>query len=79
MRIAAGETVEDIEPVSDRKHNHMFMMRILGPIITFVDRPWKVGHSQYHTIYSLPKMQDVSSRRPVRFWCVHREGRKCLP
>ncbi|TRM69742.1 high-affinity nickel-transport protein-domain-containing protein [Schizophyllum amplum] len=27
---------------SDPKHTHMFMMRILGPVLTFVDRPWKM-------------------------------------
>ncbi|KAL1748614.1 high-affinity nickel-transport protein-domain-containing protein [Schizophyllum fasciatum] len=27
---------------SDPKHSQMFMMRILGPVLTFVDRPWKM-------------------------------------
>ncbi|KAL1735641.1 high-affinity nickel-transport protein-domain-containing protein [Schizophyllum commune] len=27
---------------SDPKHTHMLMMRILGPVLTFVDRPWKM-------------------------------------
>jgi high-affinity nickel-transport protein len=35
-----GETVK--EPEHDPKGDNMFMMRILGPITTFVDRPWKV-------------------------------------
>ncbi|KDR82909.1 hypothetical protein GALMADRAFT_238556 [Galerina marginata CBS 339.88] len=35
-----GEMVEDIN--HDPKENHMLMMRILGPIITFVNRPWKM-------------------------------------
>ncbi|KAF8158908.1 high-affinity nickel-transport protein-domain-containing protein [Mycena galopus ATCC 62051] len=26
----------------DPRHNHMLMMRILGPIITFVNKPWKM-------------------------------------
>uniref|UniRef100_A0A8H8CHJ5 Nickel/cobalt efflux system n=1 Tax=Psilocybe cubensis TaxID=181762 RepID=A0A8H8CHJ5_PSICU len=35
-----GEEVEDIN--HNPKHDHMLMMRILGPIITFVNRPWKM-------------------------------------
>ncbi|KAF4617325.1 hypothetical protein D9613_006131 [Agrocybe pediades] len=34
-----GEVVEDV--VHDPKSEHMLMMRILGPIVTFVNRPWK--------------------------------------
>ncbi|TFK40851.1 high-affinity nickel-transport protein-domain-containing protein [Crucibulum laeve] len=30
------------EEKDDPKHNHMIMMRILGPVITFVNRPWKM-------------------------------------
>ncbi|KAL1718807.1 high-affinity nickel-transport protein-domain-containing protein [Schizophyllum commune] len=38
---ATGEdTLADFD--SDPKHTHMFMMRILGPVLTFVDRPWKM-------------------------------------
>lgn len=25
------------------KHSQTFVLRLLGPVITFVDRPWKVG------------------------------------
>ena len=35
-----GETVE--EPKQNTKQDNMLMMRIIGPIISFVDRPWKV-------------------------------------
>lgn len=35
-----GEEVEEVN--HNPKHDHMLMMRILGPIITFVNRPWKV-------------------------------------
>ncbi|KAJ7259538.1 high-affinity nickel-transport protein-domain-containing protein [Mycena haematopus] len=31
-----------VEELQDPKHNHMLMMRILGPIITFVNKPWKM-------------------------------------
>ncbi|SJL07564.1 related to high-affinity nickel transport protein nic1 [Armillaria ostoyae] len=30
------------ETIEDPKHGHMLMMRILGPIITFVNKPWKM-------------------------------------
>ncbi|KAF8170928.1 NicO-domain-containing protein [Pholiota molesta] len=46
QRRATGE----IETITERRpeENHMIMMRILGPIITFVNRPWKVRTtSQY--------------------------------
>ena len=39
-RRAAGEY--DPDPDHDPRHSHMVMMRILGPLITFVNRPWKV-------------------------------------
>ncbi|KAF8895338.1 high-affinity nickel-transport protein-domain-containing protein [Infundibulicybe gibba] len=35
-----GETPE--QTGENPKHNHMLMMRLLGPIITFVNRPWKM-------------------------------------
>ncbi|KAF9565754.1 NicO-domain-containing protein [Agrocybe pediades] len=35
-----GEVVEDV--AHDPKSEHMLMMRILGPIVTFVNRPWKM-------------------------------------
>ncbi|KAF9468489.1 high-affinity nickel-transport protein-domain-containing protein, partial [Collybia nuda] len=40
LKIASGENIP--EPHQDPKHNHMIMMRILGPVITFVNRPWKM-------------------------------------
>ncbi|KAF8799008.1 NicO-domain-containing protein [Phlegmacium glaucopus] len=36
-----GEVIPDDVP-RHPKENHMLMMRILGPIITFVNRPWKM-------------------------------------
>lgn len=27
------------------KENHMLMMRIIGPVVTFVNKPWKVNKS----------------------------------
>ncbi|KJA23125.1 hypothetical protein HYPSUDRAFT_66594 [Hypholoma sublateritium FD-334 SS-4] len=35
-----GETVEDVQ--YSPQDSHMLMMRILGPIINFVNRPWKM-------------------------------------
>ncbi|KAF5348543.1 hypothetical protein D9756_009585 [Leucocoprinus leucothites] len=40
-RIKRGEITEDEEPVAPEKQS-MLMMRILGPIVTFVNRPWKM-------------------------------------
>jgi len=37
---ANGEVVEEVS--YGLNENHMLMMRILGPIITFVNRPWKM-------------------------------------
>ncbi|KAJ7505996.1 NicO-domain-containing protein [Mycena galericulata] len=31
-----------LDEPEDHKHNHMLMMRILGPVITFVNVPWKM-------------------------------------
>jgi len=47
-RIADGENqaADDIDMFDGGNHNNMLMMRILGPIIHFVDRPWKVRYSQ---------------------------------
>ena len=39
-RRVAGEDVPD--PDHDPRHSHTVMMRILGPLINFVNRPWKV-------------------------------------
>ncbi|KAG5733763.1 Hydrogenase nickel incorporation protein hupN, partial [Termitomyces sp. T112] len=39
-RIARGEILPDLE--YKPHHNHMLMMRILGPLMTFVNRPWKM-------------------------------------
>ncbi len=34
-----------VEAADDPKHTHMLMMRIIGPVINFVDKPWKVSHN----------------------------------
>ncbi|KIY72001.1 NicO-domain-containing protein [Cylindrobasidium torrendii FP15055 ss-10] len=39
QQLAAG--VSD-EPEDDGKNNNMLMMRLIGPVINFVDRPWKM-------------------------------------
>ncbi|KAJ6562167.1 high-affinity nickel-transport protein-domain-containing protein [Mycena capillaripes] len=38
----AQQGLPPVEEREDPKHNHMLMMRILGPIITFVNKPWKM-------------------------------------
>ncbi|KAJ6534479.1 NicO-domain-containing protein [Mycena vulgaris] len=40
-----------VDEAEDPKHTHMLMMRILGPVITFVNRPWKVSY--FPTFYPL--------------------------
>ncbi|KAF9451826.1 NicO-domain-containing protein [Macrolepiota fuliginosa MF-IS2] len=40
-RIKRGEVVEN-EPTRQPGQDSMLMMRILGPIVTFVNRPWKM-------------------------------------
>jgi high-affinity nickel-transport protein len=43
QQLSNDETARGAGEEFDRNpNNHMLMMRILGPIITFVDRPWKV-------------------------------------
>ena len=37
----------------DPKKDHMLMMRILGPIITFVNRPWKVSPVKWRKLFEL--------------------------
>lgn len=48
------------------------MMRIIGPVLTFVDRPWKVRLIQFLYLLYLQNdaVIDVSSRLPLRTWCV---------
>ena len=44
-RVARGETAQgedDLDGEDDGSHKGTLMMRILGPIVTFVDRPWKM-------------------------------------
>ena len=33
---------DDLDGEDDGSHKGTLMMRILGPIVTFVDRPWKM-------------------------------------
>lgn len=40
QRRANGDDIPD--PEHDSRHSHMIMMRLLGPLINFVNRPWKV-------------------------------------
>ncbi|KAF8349478.1 NicO-domain-containing protein [Amanita rubescens] len=41
-RIAAGEPCNDPENQSNPNQNRTIMLRILGPVINFVNRPWKM-------------------------------------
>ncbi|KAF8073736.1 NicO-domain-containing protein [Lyophyllum atratum] len=41
-RLARGESVTLADPEAEPQHNHMLMMRILGPMMKFVNRPWKM-------------------------------------
>lgn len=46
MRIARGEDPEDVDEDLDMRdaesHGNTLMMKLIGPIVTFVDRPWKM-------------------------------------
>ncbi|KAK0244159.1 NicO-domain-containing protein [Armillaria nabsnona] len=42
LQRANGAQRRTEEIIEDPKHGHMLMMRILGPIITFVNKPWKM-------------------------------------
>ncbi|KAK0487508.1 NicO-domain-containing protein [Armillaria novae-zelandiae] len=42
LQQANGAQQHTEDTIEDPKHGHMLMMRILGPIITFVNRPWKM-------------------------------------
>ena len=43
QQLSNDETARRVGEEFDRNpNNHMLMMRILGPVVTFVDRPWKV-------------------------------------
>ena len=43
-QLARGEQPDESEDVleDDGQYNNTIMMRILGPVVRFVDRPWKV-------------------------------------
>lgn len=44
QQLARGEQPDELEDVleDDGQYNNTIMMRILGPVVRFVDRPWKV-------------------------------------
>lgn len=46
MRLERGEDPhiieEDFEFRESKSHGNTLMMKLLGPIVTFVDRPWKM-------------------------------------
>ncbi|KAF9261410.1 NicO-domain-containing protein [Marasmius fiardii PR-910] len=42
QRAAEAEGMEHFNDAYDPKQDHMLMMRLIGPIITFVNKPWKM-------------------------------------
>jgi len=44
QQLARGEQPNELEdvPEDDGQYNNTIMMKILGPVVRFVDRPWKV-------------------------------------
>jgi high-affinity nickel-transport protein len=42
--LARGEQPDELEDIleDDGQYNNTIMMKILGPVVRFVDRPWKV-------------------------------------
>lgn len=67
-RIVNGEGTPETE--QDPKHNHMIMMRILGPIITFVNRPWKVNFLVLSPLHLTFYNVDVPCGRSFWIWYV---------
>ena len=68
-RAAQGNQPLDDEEENTHHKNNMFMMRILGPVVQFVNRPWKVSIWQLAEFesgsLSLKEILDVSSRSIV--------------
>ncbi len=66
QQLARGEQPDELEDVleDDARYNNTIMMKILGPVFRFVDRPWKVllMRPLPHTTYP---MIDVPSWRVV--------------
>ena len=53
----------------DGQYNNTIMMKILGPVVRFVDRPWKVLLVQSPIPFnSYDARIDVPSRRVVWIW-----------
>ena len=59
-----GAAAEEQNP----RHNHMLMMRILGPVINFVNRPWKVLANPWQSQLGMLIHLDVSSGCALRIW-----------
>ncbi|EEB87196.1 hypothetical protein MPER_15555, partial [Moniliophthora perniciosa FA553] len=49
------EELDNYNDAYDQKQDHMFMMRLIGPVITFVNRPWKITGKEgfERTLYSI--------------------------
>jgi high-affinity nickel-transport protein len=65
-RHAIAEPTSEMEAASDeqeRKLDRMLMMRILGPVITFVNKPWKV--SEFVFVHNVLKLLVPTQMYPV--------------
>ena len=50
-------------------HGNTLLMKIIGPVITFVDRPWKVSVASARLKREFrPRSQDVPGGTTVWFW-----------
>jgi hypothetical protein len=68
--LARGEQPDELEDIleDDGQYNNTIMMKILGPVVRFVDRPWKVPlvtDAIPHTKYLMTLTSDVPSRLAV--------------
>lgn len=73
QQLARGEQPDELEDTleDDGQYNNTIMMKILGPVVRFVDRPWKVSlviDVIPRTNYLMTLTLDVPSRRAVRIW-----------
>ena len=73
QQLARGEQPDELEDTleDDGQYNNTIMMKILGPVVRFVDRPWKVPlviDVIPRTNYLMTLTLDVPSRRAVRIW-----------
>ena len=72
--MARGEQPDELEDIleDNGQYNNTIMMKILGPVVRFVDRPWKVPlvltDAIPRTNYLMTLALDVPSRLAVWIW-----------